>query len=155
MLIFENLQHNSTPNLSMSPQALISQVICYENTLLIPGSLLSYINADLGPDPSYTWISVSWSLCAAVMVSVAGRLGDIFGRRYFMLCGSAIAFIGTISGLTSPINATEHNPLTSSFLSWCYRKEHSSNDCQRHLLWLRSRHSGDLLRMPDGAGALQ
>jgi MFS family permease len=79
-------------------QALISQVICYENTLLIPGSLLSYINADLGPDPAYTWISVSWSLCAAVMVSVAGRLGDIFGRRYFMLCGSAIAFIGTISG---------------------------------------------------------
>ncbi|KAJ9643674.1 hypothetical protein H2204_001819 [Knufia peltigerae] len=89
-----------TGRLILAFVALLSQVICYENTLLIPGSLLSYINADLGPDPAYTWISVSWSLCAAVMVSVAGRLGDIFGRRYFMLCGSAIAFIGTIIGAT-------------------------------------------------------
>ena len=34
------------------------------------------------------------------MVSVAGRLSDIFGRRYFMLCGASISFIGTIVGAT-------------------------------------------------------
>jgi MFS family permease len=75
-------------------------VICYETTLLIPSTILGYIEADLGPDPSYTWIAGSWSLCAAVVVSIAGRLGDLFGRRYFMLCGSAIAFIGAISAYT-------------------------------------------------------
>ena len=69
-------------------------------TLLIPATTLSYINAELGPDPSYTWISVSWTLGASIMVSVGGRLSDIFGRRYFMLCGSLISFIGTIVGAT-------------------------------------------------------
>ena len=69
-------------------------------SLLIPSTLLSYINADLGPDPSYTWITVSWTLGAAILVSVGGRLSDIFGRRYFMLFGSALGFIGTIVGAT-------------------------------------------------------
>ena len=45
-------------------------------------------------------INVTWSLGAAVLVSVAGRLSDIFGRRYFMLCGASISFIGTIIGAT-------------------------------------------------------
>ncbi|EXJ68957.1 uncharacterized protein A1O5_07889 [Cladophialophora psammophila CBS 110553] len=69
-------------------------------TLLIPASAASYINAELGPDPDYVWINVSWGLGAAVLVSVGGRLSDIFGRRYFMLCGAFIAFIGTIVGAT-------------------------------------------------------
>jgi MFS family permease len=54
-------------------------------TLVTPGALVAYINADLGPDPRYTWITVSWQLGAAIIVSVGGRLSDIFGRRYFML----------------------------------------------------------------------
>ena len=69
-------------------------------SLLIPSTTLSYINAELGPDPSYTWITVSWTLGAAVLVSVGGRLSDIFGRRYFMLFGATIAFLGTIVGAT-------------------------------------------------------
>lgn len=52
--------------------------------------------ADLGYDPSYTWILNSWSLCAALVVSIAGRLGDIFGRRYFMLAGGTLAILGSI-----------------------------------------------------------
>ena len=69
-------------------------------TLLIPASAVAYINADLGPNPNYPWINVTWSLGAAIMVSVGGRLSDIFGRRYFMLCGASISFIGTIVGAT-------------------------------------------------------
>ena len=62
--------------------------------------MLPYINADLGPDPSYTWISVSWTLGAAILVSVGGRLSDIFGRRYFMLCGAFLGLLGAIVGAT-------------------------------------------------------
>ncbi|EXJ82701.1 hypothetical protein A1O3_06515 [Capronia epimyces CBS 606.96] len=87
--------------LGLAFAALVFQVICYETTLLIPSTILSYIEADLGPDPSYTWIANAWSLCAAVVVSIAGRLGDIFGRRYFMLCGSTLAFVGAIIGATA------------------------------------------------------
>lgn len=60
--------------------ALIAQFNAYILTLLIPSTTLSYINADLGPDPSYTWITVSWQLGAAIVVSIGGRLADIFGR---------------------------------------------------------------------------
>lgn len=69
-------------------------------TLLVPAVAASYINAELGPSPNVTWINVSWTLGAAILVSVGGRLSDIFGRRYFMLCGAFIAFVGTIVGAT-------------------------------------------------------
>ncbi|OAG07378.1 MFS general substrate transporter [Paraphaeosphaeria sporulosa] len=80
--------------------ALASQYNAYVLTLLIPSTTLSYINADLGPNPNFTWITVSWTLCASFLISISGRLSDIFGRRYFMICGSVISFIGTIVGAT-------------------------------------------------------
>ena len=69
-------------------------------TMLIPASALAYVNADLGPDTNYTWITISWQLGASVIVSVGGRLSDIFGRRYFMLTGSVLGIIGCVVGAT-------------------------------------------------------
>lgn len=40
----------------------------------MPSTIVSYINADLGPDPNYTWINVSWNVAASVMVTVGGRV---------------------------------------------------------------------------------
>jgi MFS family permease len=82
-------------------QAICTQLSAYEMTLLIPSVAISYIRADLGPtSTSYPWINITWSLGAAILVSVGGRLSDIFGRRYFMLCGAIISFVGTIVGAT-------------------------------------------------------
>jgi MFS family permease len=83
-----------------SRQAICGQLNAYEMTLVIPAAAASYINAELGPNPDYIWINVTWGLGAAVLVSVSGRLSDIFGRRYFMLCGALISFVGTIVGAT-------------------------------------------------------
>lgn len=69
-------------------------------SLLIPSTTLSYINAELGPDPNYSWITVVWQLGAAIIVSVGGRLSDIFGRRYFMITGAVISIIGCVVGAT-------------------------------------------------------
>ncbi|KAG9231277.1 fungal trichothecene efflux pump [Amylocarpus encephaloides] len=80
--------------------SLCGQFNAYVMTLLIPSSTLSYINADLGPDPNYTWITVSWQLGASIIISVGGRLADIFGRRYFMLFGSCLGVVGCIVGAT-------------------------------------------------------
>ena len=74
-------------------------MMCYNAylfTLLIPPAILTYINTDLGPDPSYTWITVSWNLGGAIFVTVAGRLSDMFGRRYFMVAGAALLIVGSI-----------------------------------------------------------
>lgn len=62
--------------------------------------MLSFINADLGPDARYTWITISWNLGGAILVTVAGRLSDLFGRRYFFLTGAVIVLIGSIVGAT-------------------------------------------------------
>lgn len=55
-------------------QAVSSQYVAYVLTLLMPSTIVSYINADLGPDPNYTWINVSWNVAASVMVTVGGRV---------------------------------------------------------------------------------
>jgi MFS family permease len=81
-------------------KALSSQFISYINTLLMPSTLLSYIVADLPPDTSYAWITISWNVCASVLVTVGGRLSDIFGRRWFLIIATVIALIGAVVGAT-------------------------------------------------------
>lgn len=98
-----------------------SMAMCYNAylfTLLIPPAILAFINAELGPDVSYTWITISWNLGGAIFVTVGmyrfhqepeilgltellgGRLSDIFGRRYFFLSGSALLILGSIVSAT-------------------------------------------------------
>lgn len=72
----------------------------YLFTLLIPPAILSYINADLGPDPAFSWITVSWNLGGAIFVTIGGRLSDIFGRRWFFIGGNCLIIIGAIVSCT-------------------------------------------------------
>lgn len=83
--------------------AAVSMAMCYNAylfTLLIPPAILTYINAELGPDPRYTWITISWNLGGAMFVTVGGRLSDIFGRRYFFIAGAVILIIGSVVSAT-------------------------------------------------------
>lgn len=83
--------------------AAVSMAMCYNAylfTLLIPPAILGFINADLGPDPRYTWITISWNLGGAMFVTVGGRLSDIFGRRWFFIAGAVILIIGSIVSAT-------------------------------------------------------
>jgi MFS family permease len=73
----------------------------YILTLLVPPAILSLINADLGPDPRYTWITISWNLGGAVCITVGGKMSDIFGRRWFFVVGAVILVIGSILGATA------------------------------------------------------
>ncbi|KAI1879039.1 hypothetical protein JX265_003216 [Neoarthrinium moseri] len=94
----EETEHKLTKHTILACIAIATQINAYIMTLLIPSTTLNYINADLGPDPNYTWITVSWTLGASVIVSVGGRLSDIFGRRYFMMFGAAVSIIGCLVG---------------------------------------------------------
>ncbi|KAJ4303552.1 hypothetical protein N0V90_002450 [Kalmusia sp. IMI 367209] len=83
--------------------AAASMAMCYNAylfTLLIPPAILTFINAELGPDPRYTWITISWNLGGAMFVTIGGRLSDIFGRRYFFISGACILIIGSIVSAT-------------------------------------------------------
>lgn len=79
---------------------MCGQINAYIMSMLIPATTLPYINAELGPNPDYVWVSICWTLGASILVSIGGRLSDIFGRRYFMMTGALISICGTITGAT-------------------------------------------------------
>ncbi|CAK7212772.1 hypothetical protein SCUCBS95973_001578 [Sporothrix curviconia] len=83
--------------------AVFALTFMYESylfTLVMPAAILTYINADLGPDSNYSWIAISWNLGAAVIVTIGGRLSDISGRRWFLLFGAGAGVIGSVVGAT-------------------------------------------------------
>lgn len=94
----EEVDHKLTKQTVLACIAIGTQINAYIMSLLIPSTLIAYIYAELGPDTNYTWITVSWPLGASVVVSVGGRLSDIFGRRYFMIFGASISIIGCLVG---------------------------------------------------------
>ena len=47
------------------------------------------------------WIPSGWGAAAAVGFSIAGRLSDIFGRRYVILVGQLLTIVGGIVACTS------------------------------------------------------
>lgn len=61
-----------------------------------PAPILATINADIGPDPNYIWISYVYNTCMAVTFALLGRLSDLFGRRYFFIGGGVLATVGSI-----------------------------------------------------------
>lgn len=79
---------------------MASSYNAYLFTLLIPPAILSFVNAELGPDPTFTWITISWNLGGAIFVTIGGRLSDIFGRRWFFITGAATLVVGAIVGAT-------------------------------------------------------
>lgn len=58
--------------------------------------LLTTINADIGPSTSIAWVGYAYNLVLACTLSLVGRLSDIFGRRWFFICGNFIALVGTV-----------------------------------------------------------
>ncbi|KAF1960679.1 hypothetical protein CC80DRAFT_590045 [Byssothecium circinans] len=87
--------------------ALLSLITMYESnlfTLKMPAAIPAYVNADLGPDPIYPWITVCWNLGAAIIVTVDGRLADSFVTLGFMILAEPVSSFGpliTVHVLTS------------------------------------------------------
>jgi MFS family permease len=63
--------------------------------------ILTSVNESIGPDPNIVWVSLASNLAQAVMLTMTGRLSDMFGRRYFQVLGTALALIGCIVSATS------------------------------------------------------
>lgn len=71
-------------------------IICGTAAFGFAAPLLGVINADIGPDARYTWISLVYNAVLAVFLSPVGRLSDIFGRRYFFVGGAVVAIVGSV-----------------------------------------------------------
>lgn len=62
----------------------------------LPASAITVINASLGPSPAYIWISDAGGIICGVGLLIVGRVGDIVGRRYFLIGGQVVGVIGCI-----------------------------------------------------------
>ncbi|KAJ6178953.1 hypothetical protein N7519_009414 [Penicillium mononematosum] len=62
--------------------------------------ILTDINNDLGGSGSsdINWVGIVYSLTQAIVLMLAGRLSDLFGRRWFFVIGSVIGLVGSIVG---------------------------------------------------------
>lgn len=66
--------------------------------LILPTNVLTYINEDIGPSQSLSWVNIARTLAESTMFLVSGRLSDLFGRRWFFIGGNAICLVGVIIG---------------------------------------------------------
>lgn len=62
----------------------------------MPVSVLSVINADIGPSPNIYLITLMLTLFTGVLHLFFSRLSDILGRRYFLIGGLTLGVIGSL-----------------------------------------------------------
>src|SRR5919112_131722 len=74
----------------------------------VVGTALPKIIADLNGFEHYAWVTTSYLLASTAMIPVIGKLGDIYGRKWFIIAGVAIflaasALCGAAWGMTELI----------------------------------------------------
>src|SRR5258708_19955144 len=74
----------------------------------IVGTAMPRIVADLNGLSYYAWVITAYLVASTVMVPVAGKLGDLFGRKPFPLTGmvgfvAPSALCGLSQNMTGPI----------------------------------------------------
>jgi MFS family permease len=63
--------------------------------------ILVQLSEEIGGATIDFWIPSGWGAAAAVGFSVAGRVSDIFGRRYVILFGQVLTIVGGIVACTA------------------------------------------------------
>lgn len=77
-------------------KALAITYECCLFSFVLPAVILLTIDQDIGPSNNIAWVATSWTLASAVVMTVAGRCSDIFGRRNFFLFGNLLGIIGCV-----------------------------------------------------------
>jgi len=72
----------------------------------IVSTSLPSIVSDLGGNDLYSWVFTGFMLCETIMIPIAGKLSDLYGRKRLFLIGIAIFMVGSaLSGMCN--NMTE------------------------------------------------
>jgi EmrB/QacA subfamily drug resistance transporter len=61
----------------------------------IVGTALPKIVADLDGFQRYSWVTTAYLLASTAMIPVIGKLGDVYGRKWFILAGIFVFLVGS------------------------------------------------------------
>src|SRR5215204_1652663 len=61
----------------------------------VVGTALPKIIADLNGFEKYSWVTTAYLLASTSMIPIIGKLGDIYGRKWFILGGIFIFLVGS------------------------------------------------------------
>ncbi|QOI54907.1 MFS transporter [Rouxiella badensis] len=68
--------------------ALVLMLSALDQTVI--GNAMPYIVADLGNFDLYAWVATSYLLTSIITVPIFGRLGDYYGRKYFVIAATLL-----------------------------------------------------------------
>jgi EmrB/QacA subfamily drug resistance transporter len=109
-LMSNTTETNETPTRDkISPRVRLLATVGALMALALASIDASVVNAamphivnDLKGLQLYSWVGISYGITSAVMIPIAGKLGDMFGRKFFLLTGIAgfmvFSFLCGISG---------------------------------------------------------
>src|SRR6266849_5514983 len=103
--------------------ALISVITALMLTLLLEaldqtvvGTALPKIIGSLQGFDRYTWAITAYTLASTTMIPIVGKLSDQFGRKWFLIIGTAIFLLGSaLSGTAQTMNQS----LAAQFSTRC------------------------------------
>ena len=73
---------------------------CFDGTIV--GTCGPVIAADLNGSDLYSWMVTAYLLCETIMIPIAGKLSDLYGRKPLFLLGLGLFIIGSIlAGLST------------------------------------------------------
>lgn len=71
----------------------------------IVGTALPRIVSDLQGFDRYSWVVTAYLLASTTMIPIISKLSDQFGRKWFLIIGSAVFLLGSVlSGLSQTMN---------------------------------------------------
>ncbi|MDQ3317760.1 MAG: MFS transporter, partial [Actinomycetota bacterium] len=79
--------------LAVSGLMLALFLVALDQTVV--GTALPQIIADLEGFERYAWVTTSYLLASTAMIPVIGKLGDVYGRKWFIVGGVVVFLIGS------------------------------------------------------------
>jgi EmrB/QacA subfamily drug resistance transporter len=83
--------HGNAALLAMSGIVAVILLAALDQTIV--GTALPRVVAELGGFALYGWVATSYLLTSTIMVPIMGKLGDLYGRKRFLLA-SVVIFVG-------------------------------------------------------------
>jgi EmrB/QacA subfamily drug resistance transporter len=80
--------------LAMLGIAFVTMLVALDQTIV--GTALPRIVADLKGFDYYTWVATSYMIASVITIPIFGRLGDLFGRKPFLLAAIALFTLASV-----------------------------------------------------------